>query len=241
MKIDNGDACVTVNGTTADHTGTGGGSKGLSLATAGGTSCPIYFGSETNAAQKSMYLNGYWIYIRGHQNEGVRFVFSQGGGTAIRADQYEFKYNSATRPTGSTSWDGFSDARAKQNVRDMTGALDTINQLRPVRYDWTDDYADSMNMWNMDTTDEKSYNWTSVKENGYDLERKNDQYGFIAQEFETVFPNDVKETKVTLGEQEVEDFKTVNYDSLIPTLTKAIQELKAENDALRARLDSAGL
>ena len=229
---------VHVQGDTADHSGTGGGSKGLSIATAGGTSCPIYFGSETNSAQKSMYMNGYWIYLRGHQNEGIRFVFSQGGGTAIRSDQYQFKYNSAYRPTGNTTWDGFSDSRAKENVTNLTGALDTISQLRPVTFDWTDDYADTMNMFEMDTTDEKSYNHFSVKENGYDLDRKTSQIGFIAQEFEEVFPKSITETEMQLGDTKVEDFKTVNYDHLIPVLTKSIQELKAENDALKARIEA---
>jgi hypothetical protein len=242
FRVDHAQAnMVHVQGDTADHTGTGGGSKGFSLATAGGTSCPLYFGTETNSAQKSMYMNGYWIYIRGHQNEGVRFVFSQGGGTAIRSDQYQFKYNSATRPTGNTTWDGFSDSRAKENVQTLTNALDTIGQLRPVTFDWTDDYADRMNMFEMDTTDAQTYNHFSVKENGYDLDRKTAQIGFIAQEFETVFPKSITEQELELGDTTIQDFKTVNYDHLIPTLTKAIQELKAENDALRARLDAAGL
>jgi hypothetical protein len=188
-----------------------------------------------------MYLSGYWIYLRGHQNEGIRFVFSQGSGNAPRSDQYQFKYNQATRPTGNTTWDGFSDRRAKENVQDVTSALDTIGRLRPVTFDWTNDYADRMNMFNMDKTDPKSYNWFSVKENGYDESRKNNNVGFIAQEFEEVFPKDITETEMELGDETITDFKTVNFDSLVPMLTKAVQELKAENDSLKARLDAAGL
>ena len=233
-------AAVHVKGETA-LTGTTGDAKGLSIATGGGTSCPLYFGNETHSAQKSMYLNGYWIYLRGHQNEGIRFVFSQGSGNAPRSDQYQFKYNQATRPTGNTTWDGFSDRRAKENVQDVTSALDTICRLRPVTFDWTNDYADRMNMFNMDKTDPKSYNWFSVKENGYDETRKNNNVGFIAQEFEEVFPKDITETEMELGNETITDFKTVNFDSLVPMLTKAVQELKAENDSLRARLDAAGL
>ena len=233
-------ATVHVKGETA-LTGTTGDAKGFSIATGGGTSCPLYFGNETHSAQKSMYLYGYWIYLRGHQNEGIRFVFSQGSGNAPRSDQYQFKYNQATRPTGNTTWDGFSDRRAKENVQDVTSALDTIGRLRPVTFDWTNDYADRMNMFNMDKTDPKSYNWFSVKENGYDESRKNNNVGFIAQEFEEVFPKDITETEMELGDETITDFKTVNFDSLVPMLTKAVQELKAENDSLRARLDAAGL
>jgi hypothetical protein len=240
LRIQDAAEAVKVKGTTAD-TGTSGGSKGLTLQTGGGTSCPLYFGSETNSAQKSMYMTGYWIYLRGHQNEGIRFVFSQAGGNAPRSDQYQFKYNQATRPTGNTTWDGFSDRRAKENVQDVTSALDTIGRLRPVTFDWTNDYADRMNMFNLDKTDPRSYMWTSVKENGYDETRKNNNVGFIAQEFEEVFPKDITETEMELGNETITDFKTVNFDSLVPMLTKAVQELKAENDSLKARLDAAGL
>ena len=181
LKLQDSAEAVKVVGETA-LTGTTGGAKGLTLQTAGGTSCPLYFGSETNSAQKSMYLNGYWIYLRGHQNEGIRFVFSQAGGNAPRSDQYEFKYNSAYRPTGNTTWDGFSDRRAKENIQDVTSALDTIGRLRPVTFDWTNDYADRMNMFNLDKTDPRSYMWTSVKENGYDETRKNNNVGFTTWE-----------------------------------------------------------
>ena len=240
LKLQDSAEAVKVVGETA-LTGTTGGAKGLTLQTAGGTSCPLYFGSETHSAQKSMYLNGYWIYLRGHQNEGIRFIFSQASGNAPRSDQYEFKYNAAYRPTGNTTWDGFSDRRAKENIQDVTSALDTIGRLRPVTFDWTNDYADRMNMFNLDKTDPRSYMWTSVKENGYDETRKNNNVGFIAQEFEEVFPNDITQTEMQLGDETISDFKTVNFDSLIPMLTKAVQELKSENDSLRARLDAAGL
>ena len=240
LRIQNTATAVHVKGESA-LTGTTGDAKGLSIAVNGANSCPLYFGTETHSAQKSIYLNGYWMYIRGHQNEGIRFVFSQGSGTAPRSDQYQFKYNQATRPTGNTTWDGFSDRRAKENVQDVTSALDTIGRLRPVTFDWTNDYADRMNMFNMDKSDPKSYNWFSVKENGYDESRKNNNVGFIAQEFEEVFPKDITETEMELGDETITDFKTVNFDSLVPMLTKAVQELKAENDSLKARLDAAGL
>ena len=240
LRITNTATAVHVKGESA-LTGTTGDAKGLSIGVNGANSCPLYFGTETHSAQKSMYMHGYWIYLRGHQNEGIRFVFSQGSGNAPRSDQYQFKYNQATRPTGNTTWDGFSDRRAKENVQDVTSALDTIGRLRPVTFDWTNDYADRMNMFNMDKTDPKSYNWFSVKENGYDESRKNNNVGFIAQEFEEVFPKDITETEMELGGETITDFKTVNFDSLVPMLTKAVQELKAENDSLRARLDAAGL
>ena len=132
---------------------------------------------------KAMYLQGYWFYIRGHVNEGTRLIFSQSSGNAPHSSYYQFKYNSAQRPGSSTTWDGFSDARAKENVSNITNGIETIKKLRPVNFDWTNDYADAEGMYVMQK-DSEGKCIASVKENGYDLEQKNGNVGFIAQEYE---------------------------------------------------------
>ena len=211
------------------------GARGIDISYNASTSIPVYFGTETNVAQKSMYLKGYWIYLRGHVNEGIRFNFSQSSG-APHSDMYQFKYNSATRPGGSNTWDGFSDARAKENVVSITNGIETIKKLRPVTFDWTNDYADSVDMYVMG----KDENGGSVarKENGYDTDMKNGRYGFIAQEYETVLPKDVKQDKFTLGDTEINDFRTINHDSLIPTLTAALKEAVAKIEVLEERISA---
>ncbi len=57
------------------------------------------------------------------------------------------------------------------------------------------------------------------------------QIGFIAQEFEEVFPNmvDINKNKDVDGET----YKSIKTSVLVPMLVKAIQELKAELDALK--------
>ena len=222
---------IDIYGEAAQNDSTSG-ARGVDLSVSGHQSVPVYFGTEHDAAQKSMYLSGYWIYLRGHVNEGIRFTFSQSSG-APHSSIYSFKYNSATRP-GGTTWDGFSDARAKENVVSITNGIDTIKKLRPVTFDWTNDYADSQGMYVMG----KDENGGSVakKENGYDDVMKNGKYGFIAQEYETVFPKDVKQDKYEMGGTEIEDFKTINHDSLIPTLTAALKEAVAKIEVLEAKV-----
>ena len=178
-------------------------------------------------------MYGYWMYIRGHQNEGIRFIFSQASG-APRSDQYQFKYNSAYRPGSSQTWDGFSDARAKENVQTLINGIETIKKLRPVTYDWTNDFADSQTIYIMGK--DENGGTVAKKENGYDTDRKNGQYGFIAQEYETVLPKDVKQDKFTLGDTEISDFKTINHDCLIPTLTAALKEAVAKIEVLEAKV-----
>ena len=60
------------------------------------------------------------------------------------------------------------------------------------------------------------------------------EYGFVAQELHAVFPQAV----VVGGDDPKEDPWQVDYGSLTSVLCKAIQELKEENDALKARVDA---
>jgi hypothetical protein len=103
-----------------------------------------------------------------------------------------------------------SDQRLKENVRDLDTGLNSIMALQPRRFDWKEG-------------------------KGQD---KKDVAGFIAQEFETVFPECVGITKA--GADGIE-YKNINHETLIPTLVKAIQEQQALIQSLTARLDAANL
>ncbi len=73
------------------------------------------------------------------------------------------------------------------------------------------------------------------KINTYSFTMKNDEkhrteFGVIAQELETIFPELVRTAKDEMGT------KSVNYVGLIAPMIEATKELKAENDALRGKL-----
>ena len=103
----------------------------------------------------------------------------------------------------STTISSLSDQRHKENIRDLDVGLDKIMALKPRLYDWKE---------------------------GKGANIKNAR-GFIAQEFEQVFPDLIDEWKDPAPEGE-EPYKSVRAD-LIPVLVKAIQELKAEFDAYK--------
>jgi hypothetical protein len=105
-----------------------------------------------------------------------------------------------------TTISAISDQRLKENVQDLDAGLDKIMALKPRKFDW---------------------------KAGKGKDIKGDR-GFIAQEFEQVFPDLIDEWKDPAPEGE-EPYKSVRQD-LIPVLVKAIQELKAQNDDLRARV-----
>jgi len=98
-----------------------------------------------------------------------------------------------------------SDERLKENVRDIDTGLDSIMALKPRRFDWKE---------------------------GKGQDKKN-AAGFIAQEFEQVFPECVSTSKA--GGDGIE-YKNINHETLIPTLVKAIQEQQALITSLTARI-----
>jgi len=102
-----------------------------------------------------------------------------------------------------TTISAISDARLKENVEDIDVGLSAILALKPRKFDW---------------------------KAGKGKDIKGDR-GFIAQEFEQVFPQLVDEWKDNTSEGEA-PYKSVRQD-LIPVLVKAIQELAAEVNALK--------
>ena len=104
-----------------------------------------------------------------------------------------------------TTISAISDQRLKENVRDLDVGLDAIMALKPRKFDWKEG-------------------------KGQD---KKDVRGFIAQEFEQVFPDLIDEWKDPAPKGE-EPYKSVRQD-LIPVLVKAIQELSAKVAALEAK------
>ena len=110
-----------------------------------------------------------------------------------------------------TTISSISDIRFKENVRDLDAGLTEVMALKPRLYDWKE---------------------------GKGANIKNAR-GFIAQEFEEVFPDLIDEWQDPAPEGEA-PYKSVRQD-LIPVLVKAIQEQQALIVSLKARLDAANL
>jgi hypothetical protein len=111
-----------------------------------------------------------------------------------------------------TSYNTSSDYRLKENIAPMTGALAKVAQLKPCTWSWKVDGSDGQ--------------------------------GFVAHELQEVIPDCVTgtkdETSVYIDEEGNEQtsplYQGVDTSFLVATLTAAIQELSAKNDALEARI-----
>ena len=119
----------------------------------------------------------------------------------------EFSVNGQVNKPGGGSWENYSDKRIKKNIKDYTKGLAEILQIRPVSY---------------------QYNKKSPFEN----KSGQPMVGVIAQEIQEVLPSTVKETKT----EHFEDLLSYDSSEVLYTLINAVKELKAENDALRARV-----
>ena len=109
----------------------------------------------------------------------------------------------------------FSDKRLKTVSGKIENALDKVAKLSGVYYTFND----------------------TAKSFGYDSDEE--QVGVIAQEVEAVLPQIVKAAPFDLDEnnnsKSGENYKTVQYDKLVPLLIEAINELQAKVKALEAK------
>jgi len=99
-----------------------------------------------------------------------------------------------------------SDISLKTNIKPIENALEKINQINGVSFDWTDSHL-------MEHGGEDDY-----------FNRKHD-VGVIAQEIEKVLPE-------VVGTRE-NGIKAVKYDRIVALLIQGIKELKAELDEVK--------
>jgi hypothetical protein len=153
--------------------------------------------------------NGLYVYFDNSSSANTTQAFLRCESTA-GVKMVVYTDGNIKIPVGST-YGVFSDAKLKTNVVDVTPKLDDVLKLK-VR-----------NFGSLEKPDEK-------------------YIGFIAQEFEEVFPSLVTISKDTIKNENGEDeengeiTKGIKESALIPILVKAVQELKAEIEELKAMI-----
>jgi len=177
----------------------------ISLVTPSNRSAFFEFASNSSGGP------GYIQYVHGSNF----FVFAAG------AENFRVYGNgNITNGLGSSTFHTGSDERIKENIVDSSYGLAEVMQLRSVKFNFAD--------------------WHSPDNNPT-------RVGLIAQEVEEVLPELVgtnpQEISYTKYDDDVQDIvalheplsglKSIDDQQMIPILVKAIQELKAEVDALK--------
>ncbi|MDA9987031.1 tail fiber domain-containing protein, partial [Crocinitomicaceae bacterium] len=194
---------------------------GINTAASGGS----IFGSNTNAS------NGY-AGIEGSTqgtSAGVRGMHMATSGYGIGIH--------GTTNSVAAAWAGLfqgdvgsttgyfiaSDFRWKKNIEPINSVMDKVMNLQV-----------------------KSYQMRSEEFPGMRFDPSRMEFGFIAQELNEVFPeivhqkaipNPLEQNTIKENTSMVEGYYTVNYISLIPILTKAIQEQQIQITELESQID----
>jgi len=146
-------------------------------------------------------------------------------GIGLTNPAYKLDLPNNTNATGqgrANAWKTYSDGRLKTNRQSINYGLSTIMLLKPMRYL---QHTATMNNGKLNLlNDDKNIDNT---------------IGFIAQELYKVIPEAAFPPK-----DENNDFWTVDYQKIIPVLTKAIQEqqqqinnLKIENSKMKQKIE----
>ena len=152
----------------------------------GAGSRPIAFG--TNLTERLRITGDGEVYIAGTTDQGA----------------YNLQVN-GTGVWGAGAYVNGSDERLKENIQNITSGLDVVEKLRPVSFQYKEDYTADRSV----------------------------QSGFIAQDLLVALEGkNYLEGVVSQGPA----YYNVAYQNLIPILTKAIKELKAENENLKTRI-----
>lgn len=100
-----------------------------------------------------------------------------------------------------------SDARLKENIEDMTGAIDRVKTLKPKRYSWIVDELDTPNV-----------------------------DGFLAHEAQTVVPDAVSGTQNEVDDDGNPVYQGIDHGLLVPLLTGALKEAIAKIETLETKV-----
>ena len=128
---------------------------------------------------------------------------------------------------GNVTWATVSDQRYKKDIADSTAGLSFINALQPrtFKYKTLGELPETFNAYEADSTEV--------------FKNSNTNHGFIAQEVKAAIDADSSiKDGFKLWDDREDGSQEVAEAALIPVLTKAIQELSAQVEALTARIET---
>jgi hypothetical protein len=131
----------------------------------------------------------------------------------------------STMTLGGTTWSAPSDIRLKEDIQDAEAGLSFINSLRPITYRWKKekDIPEELNAYKADS----------------EKRTMNDKvnHGFVAQEVKEAMDNhpEIKDGFEMWQEDELDGRQRIGEGALVTILTKAIQELSAQVEELKAQ------
>jgi hypothetical protein len=174
----------------------------------------------------------FFLTVQSTSDDNKNAVKLNQASTSLRT---QISFNNPNGQTGtiqttgsSTAYNTSSDYRLKENIAPMTGALAKVALLKPVTYKWKVDGSDGEGFIAHELAEVKpdcvSGDKDATREEEYEVTPAvKDEQGKIT-------------TPAVMGTRTVPVYQGVDTSFLVATLTAAIQELKAINDTLTARI-----
>jgi hypothetical protein len=155
---------------------------------------------------------GYGLWLKGF---GKHYL-SGYVGIKDTTPSYELDVTGTIRATGNII--AYSDVRHKENIETVDNAIQIINDLRGVRFNWSKKYQEGKDVGG-------TYNSKPINQDA--LEKR--QIGLIAQEVQEVLPELVSE--------DGKGFLSVNYANLVAVLVEANKEQQKLIEDLQNRVE----
>ena len=161
-----------------------------------GSSLAIFGPTTYNGNQTYMHIG--WLAYPYDEftiySDGLNLSFGKYGNWANSVYAYTINYQTLLQP---------SDMRLKENIKPCMPLLSKLKKVQSYNYNYTDEYFK---------------NFTSAQKQ----KAQRTEYGFLAQEMQTIFPELVHESDSGI--------LSINYVGMIPILTAAINELQKGTD-----------
>jgi len=201
---------AAINVATGDVHTQGEGIGSYTLASSTGRTSMAYYGSASNG---NTFNLGVYAQASSSSNSSSGTNYGVFAVADSAATNYAGYFVGDVNYTGTLT--NASDAKLKYNVEPLPNATNILKGISPKQYYYKQDgEAGQLNL-----------------ADGL-------QYGFVAQELETVLPNLVKDQVQWNGHKQDGqiEYKAVNYVGMIPVLTQALKEQQAYIEALEKRL-----
>jgi len=192
---------------------------------------------------------------KGTSTEPALFTFNKpfiAASTAILFRQNDITKGSITYDGTSTSYNTSSDYRLKENVVKMEGALERVDALKPLRFNFIGDdkVVDGFLAHEAAEVVPEAVTGTkdAMREEEYEVEPAVyeevihpaqeavlDEDGNVVEEAKEEWTEKVLVTEAVMGTRSVPEYQGIDQSKLVPLLVGAIQELKAEIELLKAK------
>ena len=215
----------------------------------------VLFGKTTQGLSLSGIEASSSNVLRATRDGGTPVQFNRTGnnGSIVTFYRQTASVGSISVTTSATSYNTSSDYRLKENVVEMTGALDRVAQLKPSRFNFiadSDTTVDGFLAHEVQSVVPEAITGTkdAMKDEEYEktpavykdkvhpaIEEVKDEEGNVTTEAKESWTENVLVTEAVMATRSVEDYQGIDQSKLVPLLVGAIQELRAEIELLKAK------